>query len=63
MVLREDLIGNLLNRSPLLSSKTRSFVWANSQEEVRYEGSPVKAPPPSRRIMPPTPQQKLASVD
>ena len=28
-------------------SKKRAFVWTVSQEEVRYERSPVKAPPPS----------------
>ena len=38
--------------------RQRSFVWADSQEEMSYEGTPVKAPPPSRRrMMPPTPQQ------
>ena len=51
------LIGNFMNRSPLLSTKKRSLDWENSQEEMRYEGSSVKAPPPSRRrMMPPAPQ-------
>ena len=53
----EIRIGNLLNRSPPLSPKRRSLDWAVSQEEMRYEGSPVNAPPPSRtRMMPLTPQ-------
>ena len=43
-------------QSPSFSQK-RSFVFADSQEEMRY-GSPVEAPPPSRRrMMPSTPQQ------
>ena len=56
------LIGNLLNRSPLLSSESaRLFGWKN-QEEMSYEGTPVKAPPTSRRrMMPPTPQQSSHS--
>ena len=32
-----------------------------SQEEKRYESSPVKVPPPSRRRMPSTPQQNSRS--
>ena len=38
-------------------SKKRSFVWEDSQEEMRYEGPPVKGPPPSRRRKPTTPQE------
>ena len=34
-------------------SRKRSLDWAASQEEMRCEGSPVKAPPPSRRRMMP----------
>ena len=37
-------------------SKKRAHVWTVSQEEMRYESSPVKVPPPTRRrTMPPTP--------
>ena len=44
------------------SSRERSFVWADSQEEMSYEGSPVKALPASRRRMiPPKPQQSSHS--
>ena len=51
-------MGNLSNRSPLLSPKKRSTVWVENQEEMWYEETPVKAPPKSRRrMMPPTPQQ------
>ena len=47
---------------PLPSSKKRSLDWAVSQEEMRYEGSPVKALPTSRRrMMPPTPEQSSQS--
>ena len=41
-------------------SKECSLDWADSQEEVRCEGSPVNAPPPSRRrMMPPRATAKL----
>ena len=50
--------GNLWNCSPFLSPKKRAHSCAVMQEEVRYEGSPVKVPPLSRRRkMPPTPLQ------
>ena len=43
-------------------SKKRSIVWVENQEEMCYEGTPVKAPPASRRrMMPPTPQQSSYS--
>ena len=43
-------------------STKRSFVWATSQEEMSFEGSPVKALPASRRrMMPPTPQHSSHS--
>ena len=43
-------------------SKKRSIVWVENQEEMSYEGTPVKAPPTSsRRMMPPTPQQSSHS--
>ena len=43
-------------------SKKRAFVGTVAQEEMRYECSPVKAPPPSRRrMMQPTPQQSSYS--
>ena len=38
--------------------KKRSIVCAENQGEMSYEGTPVKAPPSTRRrMMPPTPQQ------
>ena len=41
-----------------LFSKKRAHCCTSTQEEIRYEGSPVKAPPLSRRRMtPPTPMQ------
>ena len=36
-------IGYLLNRSPLLSPESGRLFRADSQEEMRYEGSPVKS--------------------
>ena len=43
-------------------SKKRSFVWTVSQEDIRYESSPVKAHLPSRRrMMPLTSQQSSYS--
>ena len=56
------LIGNLLNRSPFLSPKSVPTVLVENQEDMSYEGTPVKAPPTSRRmLMPPTPQQSSHS--
>ena len=56
------LTGNLLNRSPFLSQKKRSFVCAENKGEMSYEGSPVKALPlTTRRMMPPTPKQSSHS--
>ena len=41
-------------------SKKRHAVCVENQEDMNYEGTPVKAPPASRRkIMPHTPQQSL----
>ena len=43
-------------------SKMRAHCCTVTQEEMRYEDSPVKAPPPSRRRMtPPTPLQSSYS--
>ena len=43
-------------------SKKRAYCWTVSQEGMRYESSPVTAPPLSRRrMMPPTPQQSSQS--
>ena len=43
---------------PFSFSKKRSSACAENQGEMSYEGSPVKAPPNTRRRMkPPTPQQ------
>ena len=54
MSLPVALIGNLWNRSPF--SKKRALCGTDTQEEMRYEGSLVKAHPLSRRRMtPPTP--------
>ena len=37
-------------------SFSKKRVWTPTQEEMKYEVSPVKAPPPSRRrVTPPTP--------
>ena len=48
----------LWNRSPFSFPTKRAHSRAVTQEEMRYEGSPVKAPPSSRRRMtPPTPMQ------
>ena len=43
-------------------SKKCSFVCVENQGEMSYEGTPVKAPPRTRRrMMPPTPQQNSNS--
>ena len=43
-------------------SRKRGAVCVENQENMSYEGRPVKAPPASRRkIMPPTPQQSSQS--
>ena len=43
-------------------SKRRAHCCTDTQDEMRYEGSPVKAPPLSRRRMtPPTPMQNSYS--
>ena len=62
-VVRQILIGNLLNRSPFLSPKSvRSCVCVESQEDMSYERTPVEAPPTSlRRRMLPTPHQSSYS--
>ena len=58
MFLPEALIGNLWNRSPFSFSKKRAHCGTDVQEEMRYEGSPVKAPLHSRRrVTPPSPVQ------
>ena len=57
------LLGEFVEPQFFSFSKKRSIVWVENREEMSYEGTPVKAPPTSRRrMMPPTPQQ-LASVD
>ena len=42
---------------PQSFSKKRAHCGTYTQEEMRYEGSPVKALPLSRRMTPPTPMQ------
>ena len=43
-------------------SKKRAHSYTVTQEEMRFEGPQVKAPPPSRRrMMPPTPLQNSYS--
>ena len=43
-------------------SKKRSVVWEENRGEMSYEGTPVKAPPNTRRrMMPPMPQQSSHS--
>ena len=60
MFLPVALIGILWNRSPFLSKKKHAH--CGTQEEMRFEGSPVKALPLSRRRMaPPTPLQNSFS--
>ena len=45
-------------------SKKRSIVWEENRGEMSCEGTPVKAPPNTRRrMMPPTPQQSSPSSD
>ena len=47
---------------PQSFSFSQKWVWTATQEEMRYEDSPVKAHPPSRRRMtPPTPLQNSYS--
>ena len=56
------MIGKLLNRSTFLSPESVKLFHVEDQEGVNCEGTPVKAPPASRRkIMPPTPQQSSYS--
>ena len=41
-------------------SRKRQAFCVENQEDIHYDGTPVKAPPASRRkIMPPTPRQSL----
>ena len=62
MVDRFALVGSLWNRSPFSFSKKLAHSWTVTQEEVRFDGSQVKALPLSRRrIMPPTPRQNSHS--
>ena len=42
-------------------SQKRAHIWTVTQEEMRFEGSQVKAPPLSRRMLPPTPLQNSYS--
>ena len=43
-------------------SRRRQAVCVENQEDMNYDGTPMKAPPASRRkIMPPTPHQSLQS--
>ena len=45
------------------SSTKRAHCGTDTQEEMRYEGSPVKAPPITRRRMtPPAPMQKFVHL-
>ena len=43
------------------SYKKRAHSWTVTQEDMRFEDSQAKAPPPSRRTMPPTPLQNSYS--
>ena len=52
-------IGNLWNCSRFLSHQKRAHSCTVTQEEMRFEGPQVKAPPLSGRTMPPTPLQQL----
>ena len=54
--------GELVERQSFSFSKKRAHSWTVTQEEMRFEGSQVKAPPISRRrMMPPTPLQNSYS--
>ena len=51
-------IVKLLSRRPFLSPENAKRFSRGSQEDMNFDGTPVKAPSASRRmIMPPTPQQ------
>ena len=57
---RSFAVGRLWNRCLLFSPENVKPFCVESQEDMTYDGTPVKAPPASRRkIMPPTPQQSL----
>ena len=52
-----DSDGDVAEPQAFSFSEERSFVCAETQGEMSYEGSPVQAPPSTRRrVMPPTPQ-------
>ena len=54
-----DLNWELVEPQPSSFSKKGAHVWTVTQEEMRSESSPAKAPPLSRRrMMPPTPLKK-----
>ena len=48
---------DFVERRSFSFSKKRAHCCTDTQEEMRYEGSPVKAPPLSRRRMTPSPVQ------
>ena len=49
---------NWLSRRPVLFPEKREAFFVESQEDMNFDGTPLKAPSASRRrIMPPTPQQ------
>ena len=49
---------NWLSRRPVLFPEEREAFFVESQEDMNFDGTPVKAPSASRRrIMPPTPLQ------
>ena len=46
------------------SPESGRVVWVENQGNMSYEGTPVKAPPASRRkIMPPTQQSSQSSIE
>ena len=54
------LIGETLEPQSSSFSRKRQALCVEKQEDMNYDGTPVKAPPASRRkIMPPTPRQSL----
>ena len=64
VVMSEALLSDsdwqVVEPQPFSFSRKRHVFCVESQEDTNYDGTPVKAPPTSRRkIMPPTPQQSL----
>ena len=62
MVFGVARIGNLVERQSFSFSQDGAHYCTDTQEEMRFDSSQVKAPPLSRRrVMPPTPLQSSYS--